>query len=224
MARTLLKAKGRWGSETDRFARMTDDLLQHVSVTTLSHSAFRVLTILTVGARAPRLDDRKDKGRNGVQAITASFAAKYGVTSRDTVYRALEDLLERQLIINTRVGHKSKAHFALYAVAWLPITHRDGQPLGRAEPPPLGFLNWEAPVKRKKRIGKRAAILPSDDRTQSRPINGRDASICRPTMSTRFQNCRPMVGTTLRVLGVLPTDSCQAADLESKPLTARATR
>lgn len=209
--------KSRAGRDAERFARMTDSLLQCPAVATLSHAAFRVLTILTIGARPPGPNRKKDLGRNGIQAITDTHARKFGFTSRDTVYRALHELLERGLIIKTREGHKNKTHFALYAVAWLPVTHRDGRPLDFPEPAPCGYLRWSPPKKPKKRMPNRwlpepAPNLadrkpnleqPSDSRTQSCPINGHDENVCRPTNASNFQNCRPIVGNTLRILGGL---------------------
>ena len=184
---------------------MTESLLQTVAVTTLDHAAFRVLTVLTIGARKPGMDPRKDNGRNGIQAITDSFARRFGITSRDTVYRALNELQERGLIVRTRDGHKSKTHFALYAVTWLPITHRDGQPLDVAEPALNTYLQWTPAPKVKKQVGHKLE-MPSDGRTQSRPMNGHDESVCRPMVGRRKPICRPMVGNTLRVFQGDTTD------------------
>jgi hypothetical protein len=212
--------KGRLGSDGERFARMTESLLQCPAVTTLSHAAFRVLTVLTIGARAPGLNSKKDSGRNGIQAITGTHARKFGFTGRDTVHRALNELLERGLIVKTRDGHKNKTHFALYAVAWLPITHRDGQPLDFPSPAPYGYLKWSAPKMPKKRMPNRwlrdpatkpgdrkpKLEMPSDGRTQIRPMNGQDGSICRPIDASNWQICRPMVGHTLRISEGLPIE------------------
>lgn len=187
----------------ERFARMTDSLLQHPAVTTLSHAAFRVLTVLAIGARSPGLNPRKDPGRNGIQAITDAHARKYGFSGRDTVYRALAELQERGLIVKTREGHRSKLHFALYAVSWLPITHRHGQPLDFAEPAPLGYLRWQPPARAKRAMPNRWKKLemPSDDRTQFRPMIGQDGRVCRPMDASKSAICRPMAGNTLRILG-----------------------
>jgi hypothetical protein len=199
---------------------MTESLLQCSAVTTLSHAAFRVLTVLTIGARAPGLNEKKDPGRNGVQAITDTHARKFGFNGRDTVYRALNELLERGLIVKTRDGHKNKAHFALYAVAWLPITHHDGQLLDFPKPAPYGYLKWSAPKKPKKlmpnrwlrepapKLGDRKPKLemPSDSRAQSCPMNGHDESVFRPIDASNRQICRPIVGNTLRISGGLPIE------------------
>lgn len=212
--------KGRLGRDGEKFARMTESLLQCPAVTTLSHAAFRVLTVLTIGAWAPGMNPKKEPGRNGVQAITDKFARRFGFTSRDTVYRALNELLERGLIVKTRDGHKNKAHFTLYAVAWLPITHRDGRPLDFPESAPCDYLKWSARQRPKKRMPNRWQCesapklgdrkpkleMPSDSRTQSCPMNGHDESVFRPIDASNRQICRPMGGNTLRISEGLPIE------------------
>jgi hypothetical protein len=189
----------------ERFARLTQSLLESEAVATLPYPAFKLLAMLALGAWAPGADTRQDKGRNGVQAITDSYARRFGFNSRDTVYRMLAVLLERGLIIETRKGWKSKTHFALYAVAWLPITHRDGQPLDTPERANDSWRTWKAAViKAKKKMPKRkpkTEILQSDGRTQTCPTVGHDEVICHPTVSTSSSICRPTVGNTLRTLG-----------------------
>lgn len=164
------------------------------------------------------MDPRKDPGRNGVQAITDAFARRYGINSRGVLYRAIEELLDHQLIVRTREGWKTKNHFALYAVSWLPITHRDGQPLDLPEPAPNGFEHWEQLPKKHKWMpqglkskgqkkpkcrpldGQDAVEMPSVRRTKPRPLDGQDAGICRPSDGSKVQICRPSDGNTLRIL------------------------
>jgi hypothetical protein len=200
--------------DREHFARMTQTLLQCPAVTSLNHAAFRVLVILSVGARPPGLDSKKDPGRNGVQAITDTHARKFGLAGRDTVYRAIEQLIARGLIVRTRDGHRSKRHFALYGVGWLAITHREGQPLDVPEQAPFGYLNWQPPNRPKKPMPNRWRKLemPSDSRTQSRPMNGQDERVCRPMDASKSEICRPMIGNTLRVSGAGPA-------LPSRPLS-----
>jgi hypothetical protein len=142
--------------------------MQSPAVMSLSHAAFRVLCVFAIGARPPGIIKDKDPGRNGVQAITDSHARKYGLNSRDTVYRSLAELMERGLIVKTRDGHRSKSHFATFGVTWLPLTHRDGQPLGQIEPASMAFMKWQgSETKRKCRPinGHDPLEMPSDDRT-----------------------------------------------------------
>jgi hypothetical protein len=183
----------------EQFARLTISLLQHPAVTTLSHTAFRVLTVLTIGARPPGLNPRKDAGRNGVQAITHGYACKFGLTSKDTLFRAVQELIDHGLIVRTREGHKSKSHFALYAVAWLPISHWDGQPLDTRKPAPHGYLSFNPELKRKKPIGRKLELQP-DGRAQTSPMIGHDRPGSGPIVSSSLQICAPIVGDTLRVL------------------------
>jgi hypothetical protein len=173
--------------------------MQHVAVTTLNHAAFRVLTILAIGARPPSIDRRSDAGSNGVQAITDTFARKYGISSRDTVYRSLHELLERGLIVRTREGHRNKSHFSLYAVAWLPITHRDGLPLDQSEPAPCGYLDWSPQPMTDRKIGLKL-VIPSANRTQSSPIIGQNPTLSRPNLSLLNDDTHPLGGNTLRDL------------------------
>jgi hypothetical protein len=191
-----VRATGKGAARGERFARLTQSLLESEAVSTLPPTAFKLLTLIALGARPPGLDQRKDKGSNGVQAVTDSYSRRFGFNSRDTVYRGLDTLLERGLIIKTRDGWRSKTHFALYAVAWLPVTHRDGEPLDTPEPVNDSWRDWKpATAKLKKK-------MPSDSRTQSRPMIGHDDAICPPTMSRDEPLSRPIVGNTLRPLGV----------------------
>ena len=183
---------------------MTQSLMESEAVTTLPHAAFKLLTILAMGARPPGLNPRKDRGSNGVQAITDKYARKFGFKSRDTVYRSLDELIQRGLIVKTRDGHRSKTHFALYGVAWLPITHREGEPLEVPEVANNAWMKWRV-----------TAELPSDGRTQSRPMAGHDQSICRPIVSRLKPICRPTTGNTLRTLGT--TSSADASGLAPVP-------
>jgi len=201
---------------SEHFARLTQSLLESEAVATLHPTTFKVLALLAIGARPPGLDPRKDKGSNGVQALTANYAKRFGMHSRDTVYRGLQELLERGLIFRTRDGHKSKSHFALFAVAWLPITHWDGQPLDTPRPANDSWREWKPATPRvKKKMPERkpkTVHLQSDSRTQPCPLVGNDQTICRPTMSTRLPLSRPLVGTTLRLLGTTATPPNVAAN------------
>jgi len=203
-------------SEGERFARLTQELLKSEAHRTLPYAARALLVLLAVGARPPNpMKGRNDKGNNGTQAITDKHARQYGFSSRDTVYRSLGELEARGLIVKTRDGWRSKTHFALYAVGWLPITHRDGLPLDVPESAPDKWRTWTDPrPKAKKKMpsdGRTSSVnLPSDSRTQSRPIDGQDRSICRPIVSRDEPICRPMVGNTLDISTHLPTTNASA--------------
>jgi len=145
--------------------------------------------VLTGGAEEARHESQEDNGRNGVQAITDSYARKFGINSRDTVYRALDELQERGLIVRTRDGHKSKTHFATY-MRWLgfqSLTVMASR--STLQSPANTYFAMEPPLKLKKKVGQKLE-LPSDSRTPSRPMSGHDESICRPIVSTSSTICR----------------------------------
>src|SRR5665213_722622 len=155
-----------------------------------SHSStFVFISFLAVGAWPPGIDKRQ-RGNNGTQAVTDSYARRYGLNSRDTVYSSLKILKERGLIVQTREGWRNKSHFSLYAVGWLPITHRDGKPLDSPEPAPNGWRTWQPALKEEKH-SVRLSDVPC-------PENGQDHSICRPIDPSRQSLCSPTIGNTLR--------------------------
>ena len=121
MARTRERAKGRRGGDKERFARIPVSVLECEAVRTLDHAAFRVLVVVAAGFWG---------GNNGALALTPRYADRFGLTSRDTLYKALRELVRRGLLIETRQGWRGvKNHFALYALAWADINNREGQPL-----------------------------------------------------------------------------------------------
>jgi hypothetical protein len=196
------RATGRQGARGERFARMPQSLLESQAVASLPATAFKLLVLLALGARPPGLDPRKDKGSNGVQGFTFSYAQRYGFTSKDTLQRSLQVLLDRGLIIKTRDGWKSKAHFALYGVAWLPITHRDGQPLDSPELTKESWRTWSesSPIVGQDDPSLTVNLRP-DSRAQISPMVGHDEAGSAPIVGLRTQICAPIVGDTLRNLG-----------------------
>jgi hypothetical protein len=220
------RATGRQGDRGEQFARLTQSLLESEAVASLPPTAFKLLTLLALGARPPGLNPRKDKGRNGVQAVTFSYAQRFGFTSNDTLQRGLQALMERGLIVKTREGWKSKTHFALYAVAWLPVTHRDGEPLDIPERANDAWRTWTQTPKPKKKTHKRSSPmvgdgqaqdtvnLPTDGRTQTAPIVGDDGAGSPPIVSSSSHTCPPIVGLTLRIL--------EGESTEPQPPSARA--
>jgi len=129
------RATGRAGRETEPFAIIPQDAMQSPALADAPHAAFRVLAILLMG---------KAKERNGLLACTDSYARTYGINSRDTVYRSLQTLRERGLIIVTRPGMKMRKLPTLYAVTWWPNHYRDGKPLDRPEEPTRAYAKWKS--------------------------------------------------------------------------------
>lgn len=134
MSRTRAKSRGRRGGEAERFAYIPESLLQSAAGQTLPHAALKVLSILLVG---------RTKERNGTMCCSESYAAKFGINSRDTLNRSLAELQRRGIIVITRRVQRFKKHPTLYAVTWWPIAYRDGEPLSKPEDPTLDYIKWE---------------------------------------------------------------------------------
>lgn len=133
MARTRQRAKGRRGGEGERFAYLPESVLLSEAVRTLPHAAFKVLAILMVG---------RSRERNGTACCSDSYATKYGITSHNTLRRALEELQARGLIVVTRRVSRFRRHPTLYGVTWWPLMYRDGELLAVPQPPSHAYANW----------------------------------------------------------------------------------
>jgi hypothetical protein len=135
MTRTRERVKGRRGGEGERFAYMPESVLQSPALATAPHAAFRILAILLVG---------KSKDRNGLMMCSETYAAKFGINSRETVSRCLADLEARGLIERTRRVQRFRKAATLWACTWWPIAYRDGEPLQVPEPASHRYLQWKA--------------------------------------------------------------------------------
>lgn len=126
---------------------------------TAPHAAFRVLAILLAG---------KAKERNGTMMCTDTYATKFGITSRETVYRSLQLLEERGLIVRTRQGMKLRKVPTLWAVTWWPIKYWDGKPLDYEKPATHAYAKWTyTPI-----VGVITAGIHTDSRGSVTPIVG----------------------------------------------------
>jgi hypothetical protein len=161
VSRTREKSKGRKGGERDRFARIPEVVMESEALVRASHPAFRALAILLVG---------NAEGRNGTLMCSESYAAKYGIKSHGAVKRALQELLDHQLIILTRRVQPLRRFPALYAVTWWPVHNRDGQPVAPPEPATHAYADWEPPITPTAREWnfkkkKKSSPLPQGDNT-----------------------------------------------------------
>lgn len=179
--------RGRLRGDLEHFARIPVSLLESEAVVTLNHAAFRVLVILASQFR----------GRcNGNLALTERFARPHGFRGRDTLYRSLRELESRGLIVCTRRGMKIKNSFSLYALGWLEITHRNGRPLDRSEPPNnSAWLNWRKSVPTD---GKKSEIQ-TDSRESLVPTVGNGHGDSVPMGANRSGFLVPTVRNTLRI-------------------------
>jgi DNA-binding PadR family transcriptional regulator len=218
----LKSRRGRGNQE--HFARIPVSVLQSPAVMTLNHAAFKVLVILASQWRG---------GNNGTLALTESFARKYGLAGRDTLYRSLRDLEQRGLIVRTRQGMKSKRLFTLWALGWESITHRDGKPLDVPEPKNnKRWLDWRPATAGAlgTNAERMAAEIQTDFRESTVPTIGSDGTVSVPMLPDRSPASVPTIGNTSRVLpearsatGSDPT-YIQQLDVEGRQLGTRLIR
>ena len=138
--------------DKEPFARIPEHVMQSEALMSAPHAAFRVLAILLMG---------KAKERNGTMMCTDTYAAKFGMTSRETVYRSLQALEERGLIVRTRQGMKLRKVPTLWAVTWWPIYYLEGKPLDYPKDATNAYLQW-----------KPTAEIHTDSRCDVTPIVG----------------------------------------------------
>lgn len=178
----------------ERFAKLPVELLKDPAVTTLPHAAFRVLAIFAAGYKGDN---------NGTLACTDTWMRQFGMVSRDTLYAAIHQLLERGLIEVTRPGIKHRKVATLYAITWQELNYRDGQILGRFRPASHAYKQWKAPERTKKKVpDRRKATTPthrdgdaegaadtaefqSDGRTSLSPMVGLEKSVFSPISPTK---------------------------------------
>ena len=114
MANSRRKAKGR--RDNGSFVAVPHAVLESDTYAKLSASAVK-LTLDLYG---------QYKGsNNGDFAMAWSMMSKRGWRSKDTLYRARDDLLDNGIIIKTRQGGKHQC--SLYAVTWQPIDECNGK-------------------------------------------------------------------------------------------------
>ena len=120
-----------------RFAMVPTDLIEHVSVVTLKHSARWLLVLLAAEYRGKN---------NGAIGITPKQAAERGIRSEVTFYEALNELQSRGLIEQTRPGSRVPPRPAMFALSWLAIDDTAFSIGTRT--PSYAYRDW-APTKKK---------------------------------------------------------------------------
>ncbi|MFC4307608.1 hypothetical protein ACFPN2_00805 [Steroidobacter flavus] len=137
--------------EKEHFARIPESVMMSEALKTAPHAAFRVLAILVIG---------KPRERNGTMMCTDSYAEKFGMASRETVYRSLRLLEDRGLIVRTRQGMRLRKIPTLWAVTWWPIHYRDGQPLDYPQPATHAYLKWQSAPSAELHTDGRGTVTP----------------------------------------------------------------
>lgn len=87
-------------------------VLKHDAVTSLSHAAFRVLVLLAA---------EYNGHNNGAIGLTVRQAAEAGICAKRTVYAALAELSDRELIMQTYPASRVPPRPTMYALTWLPL-------------------------------------------------------------------------------------------------------
>jgi len=138
MARSRLKAVGRRDSGT--FVPLLTAILQSVNFQTLSPNAKNLflclLSQLNFGEGGTR--------NNGDLCATHTIAKKWGIASKETLKKVIDELLERGWIEQTRVvvfstGDRNKAN--LYAITYLAIDDCGGK-LTATRAPSSKWKQW----------------------------------------------------------------------------------
>ncbi|MNF75363.1 hypothetical protein D3C84_574270 [compost metagenome] len=118
MARDRRKAKGR--AEKGTFALIPHAVMDSEDFRALSGGALKILLGLL----------RQYRGsNNGDLSATFSQAKQWGMNSRTTLAKALDELQERRLVVKTREGRfiKPGGCCALFALAWHQIDECEGK-------------------------------------------------------------------------------------------------
>ncbi len=126
MTRNRAKAKGR--RESGSFVAVPHAVLESDAYSRLGGWSVRLLLDLY----------SQFKGKNnGDLSIVWSLMSKKGWRSKDTLYRAREELIENGLIVLTRQGGKHQC--SLYAVTWNPVDECGGKLDWPSSPVALGY-------------------------------------------------------------------------------------
>lgn len=135
-------AKARRRGPAERFARLPLAVLQSPAWMTLAHAARTTLTVLA----AQFISMPDGSPANGHQKLTREVCRRFGLDHSHALAAAAE-LERRGLITRTHRPHyRGAVHRwpSSWALAWLPVTHRDHTVLDDKERAPDGWREWEA--------------------------------------------------------------------------------
>jgi hypothetical protein len=220
MSRTRAKAKGRQGGESEPFALLPQSVMQSPALATAPHAAFRVLAILLSG---------KSRERNGTMMCSDSYAGTFGLSSHDTLYRSLQLLEERGLIVTTRRVQRMRRFAALYGVTWWPLYYRDGQPLTGPEPATHAYTNWSLitpTIGANKSNGKaNGAGIPSPRLSGDiTPTIGAVSAVHHPDLTPKTAFVHPDYRGNSKNLGPVQRSAAASDPAHTRMLVSRGTR
>ncbi|WP_437883528.1 hypothetical protein [Pseudomonas sp. LRF_L74] len=157
MARNLRKSKGR--EESGTYAGIPHAVMDSEDFRMLSGSALKVLMGLL----------RQYRGTNNGD-LSASFtqARDWGMNSRTTLAKCLEELQAKNLILRTREGRFTKPGgcCALYAITWRKIDECEGKiEIGSTVTAPRKFSLERASERTKNPVQKMDSVRPENGLT-----------------------------------------------------------
>lgn len=123
-------------------------------------------------------------GNNGHLQLATSWLRKRGWTSAGTVQRYKAELLERGLMLKTRLGGLN-AGADLYALTWLPISNFVGLDITARQYHPGAWAVCNLPPTQKRKPPARKHETPSDHRNGTVPTIGIVATNAVPTIGTK---------------------------------------
>jgi hypothetical protein len=183
---------GRRGGERDRFARLPVSVLESEAVRTLDHAAFKVLAVIA---------SQYWGGNNGALALTPRYSERFGLNSKDTLYKSLRELVRRGLLIETRQGWRGvRNHFALYGLAWVDIHNREGQPLPTPEMCAGNLRKLYEWTESIPATGNEPVEIRTSHRGNSFPATGKETALSFPATGLQGPVSVPATGKTLRYL------------------------
>lgn len=92
------------------------------------------------------------KGLNGDIALPQTRYAEFGLSGKSAYGRALDELLERELLVRTRRGGRTSTRLcALFGLAWLPIpeSSKFTELEGKAWAPTHSYERWQPAERRR---------------------------------------------------------------------------
>ncbi len=127
------RQKGR--NPSDSFLGLPHRLIHHDNFRTLSSRATKLLIDIAAQYRG---------SNNGDLCAPFRLMKKRGWRSSDQLYKARNELLDRELIVVSRQGGRNRC--TLYALTWLSVDDCDGKlDINASVVPPNSWKNWAAP-------------------------------------------------------------------------------
>ena len=185
--------RGRRRRTGEHFAKIPTEVLTSPAFTSLPNYTVRLLLIAAAQYR----------GRNnGDIAVTYDIARNMGLASKKHLVRGLKLLLDRGLLVRTRVGGKRPLGPTLYALGWAAIDdlrNKFDPGVVATIYPPNAWASWKPfasstglPGDQRSAVHNKTTGLPGDrDGTPGRPQNAVNGTPGRPQNAVNGTPGRP---------------------------------